>query len=145
MKAKNKNHSGRPMAVINWPTSKFTFVDLCKVNKHVAPVTLRNALHRDELKRGHSEIVKLDEKANPTNKWGLGRKSTVYVQRTKLSSIKQQVAIHPKKTYTESAGEVVNSILHVAVEQLNNARDQFLAAKELFTKTAEGTQLSKAA
>lgn len=80
---------GRPMATITVPNRKFTFGDLAEVNKHVTPLTLRKFLKRDAARKGKSEICLVkDETREPNSKKGLGRKTFVYIRRSKLNSLK---------------------------------------------------------
>lgn len=106
MKSKNKQRGpGRPMADINVPNKKFTFADLVEANSHVTPLTLRKFLKRDFARKGKSEIVLVkDETREPNSKKGLGRKTFVYLRRSKLNSLKTarkstvSVPLAPAKT-----------------------------------------------
>lgn len=98
MKTKNINRGpGRPAYEVKWPTSRFTMADLMERNgvnlktgkgKFCTKLTLVKALARDLAKRGHSFIVKLDETREPNSKSGLGRKTFVYLRRSKLDTLK---------------------------------------------------------
>jgi hypothetical protein len=89
MKSKNQRGPGRPMAEITVPNRKFTFADLVEANSHVTPLTLRKFLKRDASRKGKSEIVLVkDETREPNHKKGLGRKTYVYIRRSKASALK---------------------------------------------------------
>jgi len=99
MKNKNINRGpGRPAYDIKWPNGKFTFDDLCEANgvnpktgkgKFCTKLTLRKGIKRDAASRGRSEIVLLkDEQREPNSKSGLGRKTFVYIRRSKLQTLK---------------------------------------------------------
>ena len=80
---------GRPMAAITIPNKKFTFGDLAEANGHVTPLTLRKFLKRDAARKGKSEICLMkDETREPNSKKGLGRKTFVYIRRSKLNALK---------------------------------------------------------
>lgn len=106
MKNKNKQRGpGRPMADINVPNKKFTFADLVEANSHVTPQTLRKFLKRDFARKGKSEIVLVkDETREPNSKQGLGRKTFVYMRRSKMNSLKSarkstvSIPLAPAKT-----------------------------------------------
>ena len=86
---------GRPRAVINYPNRKFTFADLENDNPKVTPLTLRKFLKRDAALGKNSEIVRIiGESREPDSSKGLGRKTFVYIPRTKAGSVK--VAKSPK-------------------------------------------------
>jgi hypothetical protein len=85
-----KRGAGRPMAKINWPNKRFTFADLKEANDHVTPLTLRKALKRDADRKGRSEIVLLKNIfGEPDHKNGLGRKTFVYIRRTRQNALKK--------------------------------------------------------
>jgi len=97
MKSNINRGPGRPAYEVKWPTSKFTMADLMEKNgvnpktgkgKFCTKLTLVKALARDHAKRGHSFIVKLDETREPNSKSGLGRKTFVYIRRSKLDTLK---------------------------------------------------------
>lgn len=105
MKNKNQRGPGRPMADINIPNKKFTFADLVEANSHVTPLTLRKFLKRDASRKGKSEVVLVkDETREPNHKKGLGRKTYVYIRRSKANALKTarkstvSVALAPAKT-----------------------------------------------
>jgi hypothetical protein len=86
---KNQRGPGRPMAKIKVPGRKFTFADLKEANDHVTPLTLRKFLKRDAARKGKSEICLVkDETREPNSKKGLGRKTFVYILRSKLNALK---------------------------------------------------------
>lgn len=83
--AKQNRGPGRPMAQINIPSKKFTFADMVEANDHVTPLTLRKFLKRDAARKNKSEIVLVkDETREPNHKSGLGRKTYVYIRRSKM-------------------------------------------------------------
>lgn len=108
---------GRPKAEIKWPAKKFTFADLCEANGtdfetgkgRVTKLTLRKSLDRDMFHviesgknkgkvdkskpRRNSLVVLLDETREPASKDGLGRKSFVYVLRSRLDALKTAKAV----------------------------------------------------
>ena len=89
MKNKNQRGPGRPMADISIPNRKFTFADLVEANDHVTPLTLRKFLKRDAARKGKSIVVLVkDETREPNHKKGLGRKTYVYIPRSKASALK---------------------------------------------------------
>jgi len=108
---------GRPKAEIKWPAKKFTFADLCEANGtnfetgkgRVTKLTLRKSLDRDMFHviesgknkgkvdkskpRRNSTVVLLDETREPASEAGLGRKSFVYVLRSRLDALKTAKAV----------------------------------------------------
>lgn len=94
---KNKNINvgvGRPKAVINVPSKKFTFADLVAENSHVTPLTLRKFIKRDMFtstgKHNHKSTLVLVEgdKREPNSTLGLGRKTLVYAKRNRVNTLK---------------------------------------------------------
>ena len=96
-----KRGPGRPKAVINIPNKKFTFTDLKEANKHVTPLTLRKFLGRDMFmldeagkpdrnrpRRNSLIVLVRDETREPNHGKGLGRKTFVYLKRTKSAILK---------------------------------------------------------
>jgi hypothetical protein len=96
-----KRGPGRPKAVITIPNKKFTFEDLKAANKHVTPLTLRKFLGRDMYmlddtgkpdrtrpRRNSLIVLVRDETREPNHEKGLGRKTYVYIKRTKAASPK---------------------------------------------------------
>jgi hypothetical protein len=73
---------GRPSAEVKIPKGKFTFQQLCEANSHLAPLTLRNFMRRDNDEGKHSQIVRVeDERGVPGSEAGFGRKPFLYVRR----------------------------------------------------------------
>jgi len=92
MKNKSQRGPGRPMAEISIPSRKFTFADLVEANEHVTPLTLRKFLKRDFARKGKSEIVLVkDETRESNSKKGLGRKTFVYIRRSKMNALKTAI------------------------------------------------------
>jgi len=90
MKKNAKRGVGRPMAEISIPNRKFTFADLMEANTHVTPLTLRKFLARDVDEGRKSLVVRIkEENREPNSKHGLGRKTFVYVKRSKLDGAKK--------------------------------------------------------
>jgi len=94
---KNGRGPGRPSYVIKWPTGKFTFQDLEILNgvnpetgkgENCTKLTLRKGMAKDLALKGKSFIVKTDETRKPDSESGLGRKSFVFVRRSKLVAAK---------------------------------------------------------
>ena len=96
-----KRGPGRPKAEITIPNKKFTFTDLKEANKHVTPLTLRKFLGRDMFmldeagkpdrnrpRRNSLIVLVRDETREPNHDKGLGRKTFVYIKRTKAASLK---------------------------------------------------------
>lgn len=100
MKTADHPTVGRPMADVTIPKGKFTFNQLCAVNKNLAPLTLRNFMDRDKDKGKHSEILRVeDERGEPGSK--IGRKPFLYIRRELLSKsgiIHQNVGYHVHKS-----------------------------------------------
>ena len=116
MKNKSQRGPGRPMAEINIPNRKFTFGDLVEANDHVTPLTLRKFLKRDAARKGKSEIVLVkDETREPNSKKGLGRKTFVYIRRSKMNALKiaskskVTVAVGPKASKSPKASKASTS------------------------------------
>jgi hypothetical protein len=119
---------GRPKAEIKWPAKKFTFADLCEANGtdfetgkgRVTKLTLRKSLDRDMFHviesgknkgkvdkskpRRNSLVVLLDETREPASKDGLGRKSFVYVLRSRLAALKDAKAVSVSVTKASKPG-----------------------------------------
>jgi hypothetical protein len=73
---------GRPASKVNIPKGKFTFLELCAANKHLAQLTLRNFMRRDAELQDHSQIVRIDDERGSTGSdAGYGRKPYLYVSR----------------------------------------------------------------
>jgi hypothetical protein len=94
---KSSNGPGRPAYQIKWPTGKFTFQDLEILNgvdpetgkgKVCTKLTLRKGLARDLALNSKSLIVKTKETRAPDSESGLGRKSFVFIRRSKLQATK---------------------------------------------------------
>ena len=73
--------AGRPKATIRIPRGNFTFSDLCVANVHLAPLTLRNFIKRDQVRGNDSLLVKLEAKGEPGSRIGYGRKPFLYSAR----------------------------------------------------------------
>jgi hypothetical protein len=116
MKNKNANANrgpGRPAYVPKIPQSKFTFADFMELNgvdfktgkgPNCSKLTLDKWLKRDKDRKGKSEIVKLDETREPNSKSGLGRKTYVYVRRSKLDTLKSAKVATTKTKVSVNVG-----------------------------------------
>lgn len=100
MNKKTNRGPGRPKAEINIPNKKFTFADLMAANTHVTPLTLRKFLANDMFvadkngipdrtkpRRNSTLILVKGEKRAPAGEKGLGRKTLVYIKRTRLNAL----------------------------------------------------------
>ena len=102
MKNTNKSvrKAGRPSAIITFPNKKFTFADLQADNTHVTALTLRKHLSKDMFTedgnaRRNSEIVRVkDETREPNHETGLGRKTFVYIKRSRIQAKKPTVTVN---------------------------------------------------
>jgi hypothetical protein len=116
MKNKNANTNrgpGRPAYEPKVPQSKFTFADFMELNgvnfetgkgPNCSKLTLDKWLKRDKESKGKSMIVKLDETREPNSKNGLGRKTYVYVRRSKLDTLKSAKVATGKSKVSVNVG-----------------------------------------
>lgn len=137
MKKNAKRGVGRPMAEISIPNRKFTFADLVEANTHVTPLTLRKFLARDVDAGRKSLVVRVkDENREPNSKHGLGRKTFVYVKRSKLGGAKKSnvtvnvgtAASKSKKVSTPSYADTKAALLGTPATALKITPDPIAPA-----------------